>query len=62
MKHPDGTPYWEPTPISENAAAQIHFSRATGEAFTKGGTFIGDYLSLDECALDNEGIVINCIY
>lgn len=62
MRHPDGTPYWEPTPAAPTAAASIDYSRSTGEAFSKGGTFLGEYPSLTACGEAFMGEAINCIY
>lgn len=62
MMHPDGTPYWEPTPLKANAQAQIDYSLSTGEAFSKGGTYLGEYPSLTACGEAHTDTMINCIY
>ncbi len=62
MRHPDGTPYWEPAPLKADSSASINYSMSTGETFTKGGTFLGEYPSLTSAAEAFIGQVINTTY
>lgn len=62
MRHPDGTPYWTPAAPIRGASASIDYSLSTGEAFSKGGTFLGEYTSLDACAIAFIDEIINTTY
>ena len=62
ITHPDGTPYWEPAPLQANAAASIEYSLSTGETFSKGGTFLGEYPTLTSAAEAFMGEVINPVF
>lgn len=60
MFHPDGTPYWTPEPIRAGAEASITYFPLDKEAYTRGGTFLGYFDTLTDCAIEFEGEIINC--
>lgn len=57
MKHSDGTPYW--TPAYTRRPPIILWSTLSGEAFTEGGNYLGEYDTLTECAEAFLGETIN---